>query len=147
MALGLLLLGQEGAICLFMAAPIALGIGLVGAFLGYHIQPHAPDKPGPLPQLPAMFVGLGLLLPAFIFLEAASAKSLPVYKVSTTVDVAAPPQVVWQHVVAFSPLPEPIDRPQDWLFNMGVVYPKCSRISGSAAIGRYQTDWNYLVHT
>ncbi len=131
MGLVLLLLGHEGAICLIMATPLTLGIGLVGAFLGFHIQPHRPDQPGPLPQLPAMFIGLSLLLPASIYLEAASAKDLPVYKVSSTLDVAAPPAVVWQNVVAFSQLPEPSQRPQDWLFNLGVAYPKCARITGS----------------
>jgi hypothetical protein len=42
------------------------------------------------------------------------------------VDVAAPPQVVWQHVVSFSELPEPTA----WIFRIGIAYPKRAEIQG-----------------
>nr|MBP7685050.1 SRPBCC family protein [Deltaproteobacteria bacterium] len=49
------------------------------------------------------------------------------HMVETVVEVAAPPEVVWERVVAFPELP-PIE---DWIFRVGVAAPTGARIEGS----------------
>lgn len=50
----------------------------------------------------------------------------PLFAVTTTLDVDAPPDVVWRHVISFSDIPAP----DDWVFRAGVAYPVRARIDG-----------------
>src|SRR5262249_51209672 len=43
----------------------------------------------------------------------------PLVVVRTSVDIDAPPETVWRHVVSFSDLPEPAE----WIFHTGIAYP------------------------
>ncbi len=42
--MGLLMVAMEGLICIIMAAPIALGMGMVGAVVGYFVQDMSVEK-------------------------------------------------------------------------------------------------------
>jgi hypothetical protein len=44
-----------------------------------------------------------------------------------TIDIDAPPERVWDHVVSFSDL----DTPQEWVFTTGIAYPLRARIEGA----------------
>jgi hypothetical protein len=46
--------------------------------------------------------------------------------VATTIDIDAPPAVVWNNVVEFSELPEP----REWYFRLGIACPERARIVG-----------------
>jgi len=50
----------------------------------------------------------------------------PTHEVITVVDIAAPPDIVWQHVVTFPDLPPPTEA----LFRAGVAAPLRARIEG-----------------
>jgi hypothetical protein len=49
------------------------------------------------------------------------------FEVRSAIEVAAPPETVWRHVVTFSELPPP----REWYFRTGIAYPQRARIEGS----------------
>jgi uncharacterized membrane protein YhaH (DUF805 family) len=113
-----LLFAIEGVMCLAMAAPIALVISAIGAALGRAIVLGSapPRVTAPLTML---------LLPGLAFGEANLARP-SLRDVTTSIDIAAPPERVWQNVVGFSELPPP----PEWFFRLGVAYPQRARIEG-----------------
>lgn len=112
-----LLTAAEGALCLLMAAPLAIVIGGMGAALGRRIALR--DR-----RLAHALLGV-VLLPTTAFLEPPTPAS-PLREVRSAIVIDAPPEVVWRHVIAFSPLPEP----GELLFRAGIAYPKRARIVG-----------------
>ena len=113
----LLLLRSEGLICIAMAAPLALPLGALGSWLAYL---------GGSSRLETPTVALLVLFPlAGVTWDV---KAPPrIFEVRSAIEIAAPPEQVWQHVVTFSELPEP----QEWFFRAGLAYPKRARIEGS----------------
>src|SRR5690349_24121430 len=103
------LMGAEGAICIFMTAPLALPLGALGGWLAY--------KGRSIKQSSASITML-ILLPAASLTWDVKAPS-PVFQVRTSIEIAAPPEQVWKYVVAFPQLPEP----REWYFRAGLGYP------------------------
>jgi uncharacterized protein YndB with AHSA1/START domain len=64
-------------------------------------------------------------LPLLAAIEVARPSPSP-SEVLTTVEIAAPPDVVWRHVVTFSELREP----PAWFFRLGIAYPRRATIAG-----------------
>lgn len=120
---GLLVIAFEGAICLIMAAPIGLVLGLMGGLVGYAIQ----LRPWGAEEAPYVLLALTLSMPALMAAEYAGRTEPEVLEVTSTVEVDAPPEVVWRHVVSFSELPQP----DEWYFRTGVAYPMRAEIHGS----------------
>jgi uncharacterized membrane protein YhaH (DUF805 family)/uncharacterized protein YndB with AHSA1/START domain len=114
----LLLFGFEGAICLIMAFPIALPAALLGALFGRALAGTPVPAGGTL--------GLVFVLMPLGALAEQSIGHPPLREVVTTIEIDAPPEVVWNHVVSFSELPAP----DHWLFSTGVAYPLRARIEG-----------------
>jgi hypothetical protein len=121
--LAVLLVALEGAICLIMAAPIAFVLVVLGALVGYAIQ----SRPWLSDQAMSLTLAMVLLLPSLMAAEAANEPEPAVRAVETEVIIDAPPAQVWQHVIAFPPLPEP----DGWLFRTGIAYPRRAEIHGS----------------
>jgi uncharacterized membrane protein YhaH (DUF805 family) len=119
---GFLLIGLEGAICIAMAVPIMLPIALMGALIGRAI---AIETQRPRREQRGL-IGCLVALPLLASLEGNLART-PTFAVTTQVDIQAPPDVVWESVVAF---PEITARPA-WYFRMGIASPLRSRIEGS----------------
>lgn len=117
----LLVLAFEGIICLVMAAPLALVVALVGATAGHVIQ--ASRRPRVPPQV---FCIPLLALPLMFASEALRPGPAPLLKVVTSVEVDAPVETVWKHVVEFSQLPPPTEA----LFKLGIAYPIRAEIQG-----------------
>lgn len=113
-----LLTAAEGALCLIMAAPLALGIGAMGAALGRRIALH--DRSPAANALLAV-----VLLPVTASLDAGRAAS-PLREVRSAVVIDAPPMVVWRNVLAFPPLSEP----SELVFRAGIAYPQRAEIVG-----------------
>jgi len=114
----LLLFALEGVLCLAMAMPIALIITSVGAAVGRAIVTSGRE--------PGMATGFMVaILPVFAVGEARLAAPEP-HDVTTTIEIAAPPDKVWPHVIGFSDLPEP----PEWEYKLGIAYPMRARIHG-----------------
>jgi hypothetical protein len=113
----LLLMGTEGFVCIGMCLPFVVPAGALGGWMVYeasnsHARPHA--------------AAIILLLPAGSLTWDINARP-PVFAVQTAIEIQAPPEIVWRHVVSFSDLPEP----HEWFFRAGLAYPKRARIVGS----------------
>jgi uncharacterized membrane protein YhaH (DUF805 family) len=113
-----LMTAGEGAFCILMAAPLALGLGAMGAYLGRELALFDHE--------PVLNVIVGVLaLPLAASLDAKT-PGTELREVRTSIEVAAPPDVVWKNVIAFPPLP----RPNDWIFRAGISYPMRAEIRG-----------------
>lgn len=104
-----LLLALEGVVCLAMAFPIGLVLALPGAFLGRSIAEFT-DTPT------AHACMAVLVLPALAGVEGYRAESFH-SEVISVIEIDAPPQVVWSHVVSFSELAPP----SRFVFQIGVA--------------------------
>jgi uncharacterized membrane protein YhaH (DUF805 family) len=114
-----LLTAAEGAVCLLMAAPLAIVIGAMGGAIGRYIALR--DRTPAANALLAV-----LVLPLTATLDAGAPPST-LREVRSAVIIAASPEVVWRHVIAFPPLPEP----SDLVFRVGIAYPKRAEIVGA----------------
>ena len=117
-----LLFALDGIICISMAAPLFAVLGVVGGLLG-----RALAEAG----APSARAGLGapmLAWPLLLFAEPAPGPGL-VHQVATTVEVDAPPEAVWQVVIAFPEIPK--DQLPAWYFQLGVAWPQRARIEGT----------------
>lgn len=113
-----LLFALEGALCLAMALPLALVFGWLGGLIG-RVMARGERGPG------LGFAAVMLVLPSGAAVERVVI-SAPTYEVVTVVDVSAPPDVVWDHVVQFGEITsEPA-----WYFRAGIAYPLRASITG-----------------
>lgn len=114
----ILAFGVEGAICLLMALPLAIGIAALGALVGRVLALR--DGGTPVRTLLAL-----VIVPSGAPFLAPDAKA-PVREVRSAMEIAAPPELVWPHVIAFSPLPAP----SRIVARSGIAYPRRARIVG-----------------
>jgi hypothetical protein len=114
----LLLFALEGVICLMMAAPLALPIAALGGLLGKAIADAS--------RRPAYEIAAALVtLPLWTMTEAWLIQA-PERVVLTSVEIEAPPAIVWNNVVEFPELP----RERAWYFRLGIACPERAEISG-----------------
>ncbi len=118
--LGLLLLAAafEGIICIAMAAPLAMIVAGAGTFLGYSVQKFQ--------RVPISLFSLLILLPSLVGAEAMTAPEAPLQAVRTSIEIDAPPDRVWRHVVSFTEIPPP----RELVFRTGLSYPLRAEIVG-----------------
>lgn len=114
-ALILLAFRIEGVFCLLMASPLVIALVLLGVALGKAI--HNPKHA----LAPAL-----LLAPLLGGVEAQLPNHPALRSVETVVDIQAPPETVWRHVIEFPDLPQP----REWYFQAGIAYPIRARIEG-----------------
>ncbi len=114
------ILAFEGLICLAMAFPLLLVIAWIGATVGYAVQ-----RGGGAGSLQVFTAPICVIL-LFGFVEAESDLSPPLFSVVTEVSIQAPPQAVWDQLVAFSH----IEEPEELLFQTGIAYPIHAEIEG-----------------
>jgi hypothetical protein len=115
----LMLFALEGLVCLVMLYPLAAAMGLVGGLVGYSIAALAPGRPTSL--------GVPLLVLPLVMGAERIYRPTPTYEVRSAVEIDAPPEAVWPHVVGFSELPDP----PAWFFRLGIAYPKRATIDGA----------------
>jgi hypothetical protein len=118
----LLVVAIEGIVCLIMAVPLAAPISFVGGCVAYQIQ--ASDW---WQGKPTQVFCVALAAPLLMAIEHIQPPPLPMFSVTTSVIVEAPPTKVWQNVVSFSELPPP----REAMFRLGIAYPIRARIHGS----------------
>ena len=118
----LIIVAIEGLICILMAAPFALALAALGGMLGYAIQAsYWLNK-----NTPAMMSIVLLFTPTFQGAEHWMKPVPPTFEVRTAIEVNAPPERVWNQVVAFAEIPPPTET----LFRAGIAYPIRAEISG-----------------
>lgn len=113
-----LLFAIEGILCLAMAAPIAIVIAIFGSILGWVVAKQVRYRPAALGVAVA-------ILPLVAGIESKTAEPT-LHEVTTSIEIDAPPDVVFDHVVGFSELPPP----PEWFFKLGIAYPMRARIDG-----------------
>lgn len=113
-----LLLAFEGLLCIFMAAPILIPLVWLGMLLGRSLARIGAGTSA---------AGVFLILPGGMLAFDQRPNATPEREIVSSVEVAAPPEVVWRHVVAFSDLPPP----RHWMFALGIAHPVRARIEGS----------------
>jgi hypothetical protein len=114
-----LLVGNEGAVCLLMLAPLGLVIALMGGATGRHFA-----NIGEGPARGAVLIAV--MLPGGAALESGQPMA-HVREVRSSVVIDAPAMEVWNHVIAFDPIPEPTSP----MFKLGIAYPMHAEIDGS----------------
>lgn len=114
----LLLFALEGAVCLVMAAPLLLPLGLMGGLIGKAIADATRHS------------GTELVAAILVLPLVAGVEALLVHPservVTSSVEIDAPPEVVWHNVVDFPELMEP----PAWYFACGIACPQRARIVG-----------------
>lgn len=118
---GTVLFALEGAVCLVMLVPLAAPLVIVGGVAGRSIADAARGSIGGVAGV------LLATLPLLMGVERLDRRVPHVYVATTSIDIAAAPEVVWQHVVVFGEAPPP----RGWFFATGVAYPIRARIEGS----------------
>jgi hypothetical protein len=113
-----ILLAVEGTVCVVMAAPLAFVVALLGAAAGRYIALRDPSRD--VNALAALVV-----VPAIASADVARPPTL-LREVRSRVEIDAPPDVVWRHVIAFPPLAEP----PGLVFRLGIAYPVRAELVG-----------------
>jgi Polyketide cyclase / dehydrase and lipid transport len=134
LALLLLALAIEGVICLIMAAPIGLSLGLIGGLVGYWIQRRRWSHL----QTQATFGAMLLFVPFLIGAEGLNPQEAPLLRVSTQIEINAPPETVWRFLASFPTLPPP----REWPFRVGIAYPLRSTLEGSGLGARRECQFS-----
>jgi hypothetical protein len=111
-----LVMGAEGFICILMALPLSGFFGALGGLLYLWI---ANPK-----RIQAAFMLLPIPLATSLGFDATAHS--PVYEVTTSIEINAPPERVWPNIVSFPALAEP----KEWYFKTGLAYPTRTRIVG-----------------
>jgi uncharacterized membrane protein YhaH (DUF805 family) len=120
---GVILVGiaVEGIFCILMAAPIAIPLALLGAYLAYKIQEQRYQL------RPHTMLSLLLVIPLLAGAEFRAPAPTPRFKVHTSIEISAPPEVVWRRIIAFPRIDEPVH----WVFRLGMSFPLEARTIGS----------------
>jgi uncharacterized membrane protein YhaH (DUF805 family) len=116
----LLLFAVEGALCILMAAPLALGGAILGGVVGRSIAQISGVPP-------YRVAALLLAVPSFSGIEAKWHPHPVRREVVSSIEIDAPPEKVWPHVIGFSELPPPTEA----IFRAGIAHPIRARIEGS----------------
>ncbi|KAA9325597.1 hypothetical protein F0P96_19775 [Hymenobacter busanensis] len=93
------ILGFEGAICLLIIFPLFLGLANLGAWI--YTLGESKEKP---PRNAAVVAALGVLPLLVVPIESRFVMPTSLRRVENTVDVAATPDVVWQHIIRVPPI-------------------------------------------
>jgi hypothetical protein len=115
----MMMFALEGAICLAMAAPIGFAMTLMGVALG-----------AGLARIEARAAVLASIVPLpLLNLAEPPPDHTTLHEVVSTVDIAAPPEVVWDKVIGFGGVELP--PPPEWFFQLGIAYPQRAHIEGT----------------
>ncbi len=117
----LLLFAIEGIICIIMATPLAVIAILIGAIAGRALARTDAKRSRGLGPAVVLLVSL----PVLAGIED-QIHEPHTYEVRTAVEINAPPEVVWQHVLSFPEIPEPAE----WYFHTGIAVPLRAHIDG-----------------
>lgn len=113
----LLMFALEGVLCITMAAPLCMVLSLAGVWLGRSLAAVEGRR---------AVLASQVVLPFLAILEPAPAQDR---MVETTIEIAAPPQAVWDAVIGFGGVE--LAPPPEWYFQTGIAYPQRAHIEGT----------------
>jgi len=116
--LALLMLALEGAVCLVLIAPLALGLALIGGAIGRGVAMERNSRDKPLMAV--------ALLPLVFALEAAMPPSAAIAS-QESIDIAAPAPAVWRAMTSGADIAEP----PGLVGRAGLAYPLRGTLLGS----------------
>ena len=116
-AVVLIATGFEGAACVFLSLPLTLAVGYSGGWLAYNCGASKTVSRGGMAML--------LCLPPATLAYDTHAEPVT-YAVTTSLEIAAPPQKVWQQIIHL----EKFSEPSEWYFHTGLAYPQQVRLEG-----------------
>jgi len=125
----LLLVGADGAICLAILAPVAIGSAIFGALFGILIAELV--LPDARRQAWLLVASVGVVI-ALMFAPPGRATGHRTVRTELIID--APIERVWDAVIAFSP----IEAEPAWFFRLGIAYPTHAQIDGEG-VGAVRT--------
>lgn len=117
-SLALLLFALEGVLCIAMALPLVAVTAVLGGTLGHVLAAQSAMRRRD-------WAALVLILPVLMGAEGWAVPP-PLREVVSSIEIDAPPEVVWRHVVSFG---EIVALPP-WYFAAGIAYPVRARIEG-----------------
>ena len=120
-SVALMAFALEGVICIVMALPITVALGVIGALCG-HLAVVRFDRGASVHAL-----AIVALVPLLMGAETLGDAPPPLRSVTTEIVVDAPATVVWRNIVAVEPLPEP----RELVFRLGIAYPTRATIDGA----------------
>ncbi len=130
-AIGLLVTGLEGAVCVGMSIPVTLPVMGLGIVLARAVLHYGRAKRKILFSAVPAIVAVGgasiLYSPGFVNQVE-----------STTIIINGPPEKIWPYLFELDGLPEP----DQWIFRTGIAYTKGTR-SGGRNVG----DWRQCMLT
>ena len=112
----------EGAVCLMMAAPLALIASMIGWGIALAISMMVAEAARPAGASAMALLPLWLLAEVFAPMPAERDRV-----VTSVIEIDAPPAIVWNRVLAFEELPPP----SELLFRAGVSAPIGATIEGT----------------
>jgi uncharacterized membrane protein YhaH (DUF805 family) len=115
-------LAMDGIFCVVMSAPIAAALAFLGAYLAYAIQSMRR-----MAAQSGAVLSLFLAIPLMASTEFLAPLTTPEFKTHTSIEISAPPEIVWQHITSFPR----IDAPLNTVFRLGISYPLEAQISGT----------------
>jgi hypothetical protein len=118
----ILIFAIDGLICLLIALPLAMLLGIIGTTLGVKLGSACR---GGLPSVVPLL--LVFIFPGLVAFDYTTKLPEPIRAVTTSVVVRAPIERVWQTVIAFPKITEP----PTGIFRCGIAYPIEARIEGS----------------
>jgi uncharacterized membrane protein YhaH (DUF805 family) len=123
----------EGIFCVLMALPLAVPMGILGGFFAYVSQRSKLLQPRP-----ATMMSLLMVLPLLFGAESWRPAYLPQHVVHSSVEIAAPPEAVWEKILDLPPIEE---KPHGVL-RLGMAYPIETRTIGSGLQARRETNFS-----
>ena len=118
-ALGVLLFAIEGLICVIMGFPIAMLLVWIGSLVGYTFVKKVPANTAAVSVVVLIF-----LVPLASLIEKDTVPEIT--SVVSSIEIDAPPQEVWNTLIAFPPIAEP----DELIFKTGIAYPISAEIKG-----------------
>ena len=115
--MALVLVALEGVVCIVLASPLGLTVAMIGGLLGRAAARRARSARRTLSVV--------ALLPA-VFATEALWPSATTFETSQTIEIDAPPSLVWPSIVRMDMTGEPLPLP----FRLGLAYPLRGDIAG-----------------
>ncbi|MGA8035871.1 MAG: SRPBCC family protein [Candidatus Acidiferrales bacterium] len=114
-----LVVAFDGLICVAMALPIAVPLTMLGALVGREVATGGR-------AIRQSATSAMVLIPLFALFEPAGLTGHDLHVVNSSIEINAPPEAIWPHLIEF----QPIAPPTEVMFRAGVAFPIWTHTDG-----------------